>query len=639
MIKEKILKQGLIYFFIFLPLLYYPFSYSILAPKEILFTLFAFFLVFLLFNKNEIKLKKITLIPLFFILWCFLAILFSKYKFAGFVKINIVILSFFYFLFFSNFIFLNKNFIRDLILFTSLPFLSIGILQLLGIDFPKGLMVFGSDVPSTFGNPNFFAAYLTGIMPFFLDGIIKEKQGKKFLSIFIFLVSLFLLFRTGSKAAILVFLLLILAYFFIYIKVQIKVKIILTTILILFSSLIFYFNFNKIKNNESVFFRINVWKGTINLIADNFISGVGPGAFSFSFPKYRPAEIMKWAKEHSYEITQPENIFLQILAETGIIGLLFFLFFLYLLFKNFNNDLLPFYAGVFGILGVNFFGVDLNYITSIFLFTFLSTIVFYNKSSKEFLIKGKIKNIFLFLIIIYFSVIFIFQITDFASDIYLKKAIDFSKEKNWDNAIKNYNESLKLNNYKIDALYFLANAYYDSGNLQEALKTFEKLEKLVPNYILTNYKKANIYMNLNDIQKAKEEYGIALKFDPYLKQANEELAFIYYREQKFNEAEKLLKKILEKYSDDASVYNNLGNIYFASKRIDEAIEAYKKAIELKKDKDYYYNLGCVYFTLNDFYKAKENLLAANELNKDKDEKITKMLNMVENYVKIKNIQK
>lgn len=69
------------------------------------------------------------------------------------------------------------------------------------------------------------------------------------------------------------------------------------------------------------------------------------------------------------------------------------------------------------------------------------------------------------------------------------------------------------------------------------------------------------------------------------------------------------------------------------KRLNEAIEYFKKAIAIKEDKDYYYNLGCVYFTMNDsdnakFYLKKAQNLASNDI------RIKQMLQMIEKYERI-----
>ncbi len=589
--------------------------------------------------EKEIKLKKITLLPLIFIFYLFLSVFFSKYKFAAAGILYVLVINFIFFMLYSNSENINTEKILKFFVYSCLPFAFIGIFQSVGIDFPKGLLVFGKNIPATFGNPNFFAAYIIGIFPVLMMLFYKDTGFKKYLFFSLIILFIFLLYKTGSKAGLLAFFTEIFLLIFFSESISKKSKIIIIVLIFIISLVIFIKIFNVPVNkiierkewlkNESVFFRVNVWHGTIKLIKKYFLTGCGPGSFAYVFPFFKPEAVMFWAKEHSYEIVYPENIFLQIMAETGICGFLIFLFLLIILYKNFNIKNKYFFISITGILFLNLFSVDLNYITSIFLISFLAGNIFIKKEDDFFVLNGRTKKIiFIFLIFITIC-IFYFQVKNFISDSYLQGAIWDSKQKKWEYAIEKYKKALSFNKNNIVAQYFLANSLYDNGDLYGALKTYEELDKKVPGYILTNYKKANILNRIDNIESAKKEYKKAISLDPYLKEALLELAFIYYNEKNFSDAESLIKKGLKKYND-AALYNNLGNIYFSSGKIKEAIESYKKAIEIKEDKDYYYNLGCVYFVLKDYKKAKENFEKAYSLKND-DEKIINMLKTIKRY--------
>lgn len=71
----------------------------------------------------------------------------------------------------------------------------------------------------------------------------------------------------------------------------------------------------------------------------------------------------------------------------------------------------------------------------------------------------------------------------------------------------------------------------------------------------------------------------------------------YLKEQRqFTAAKKRYQKLIEKHQDIAFLHNNLGNILFFLKRIDQAIESYKTAININPGEPlYYYNLSKVYY--------------------------------------------
>jgi tetratricopeptide (TPR) repeat protein len=410
-----------------------------------------------------------------------------------------------------------------------------------------------------------------------------------------------------------------------------KILTILLVITVVFAGLFLKRNSESLK--ESLFFRNYVWRGTINIILNNPAAGTGPGSFSVVFPKYRPYELMKWTYEHSYEVHYPENIFLQVGSGTGVTGLLLFVFVLCLIFKSGRLSPPEYSAGLAAILVTNFFGVDINYAPSMLLFIVISGMMLKNDKN-YFSVNPFYARLILIFTMTFLAFVSAFWINRHISGIYTKRGVYFSKSGDFKNAIENYKTALKFYDKNTEALYFMGSSYYDSGNPEDALKIFEYLEKSAPNYVLLHYKIAKIHNDMGLYDDAIEEYKKMLKIDPYLKEALVELAYIYYNKKNmFDEAEKCMLKAIEKYKDDPALYSNLGNIYFMEKKYNEAIECFKKSIEIKEDKDYYYNLGCVYFIIHDFKNAELCLKKAERM-APLDEKIRHMLQTVEKYGKI-----
>ena len=82
---------------------------------------------------------------------------------------------------------------------------------------------------------------------------------------------------------------------------------------------------------------------------------------------------------------------------------------------------------------------------------------------------------------------------------------------------------------------------------------------------------------------------------------------------KFAEAEQHLRRWIEMEGESSAAHNNLGNVYLVTHRVDQAMEAYQKAIRLDSTRtESYYNLGQAYLLnllLNEaeseFRRAKE----------------------------------
>ena len=122
---------------------------------------------------------------------------------------------------------------------------------------------------------------------------------------------------------------------------------------------------------------------------------------------------------------------------------------------------------------------------------------------------------------------------------------------------------------------FISNLYRENGREAEALETLAEARGLYPREQSLIIEELNIYLTNEEFDKAKENLALAAEQDP----TNEILWFSL-----------------------GSVLDNLGNA-------DEAIEAYKKALEVKADYfDANYNLGALYFN-----QAVQGINAANDM--------------------------
>jgi tetratricopeptide (TPR) repeat protein len=650
---RRISHIGLLFLLTAVPLVFSAKSYNFIYIKEIIFSAGTALLLAVLFFQNKIEIKKAVLLPLIYLGWAAVSVFLSRYAYAG---INALEDSFMFFIFF----FLAANTgkepgdIRDMIAVSSLPFIAAGIIQAVAPLAMKEFMVFGDRVPATFGNPNFFGAYIAGISPVLLGGIIRHKGAKRYFYSALLFSAVFCLISTGSKAALLGFALTPVLFYFLIFKKDTEAKkclviftcaaaVILTAATAMIGmKLTGKTDRKEWAKNESVFFRANTWKGSLGIIRDNPAAGTGPGTFQVVYPKYRPAEIMLWSSEHSYETLQPENIILQTAADTGVVGLLILLFLVYIIIRNAKKEHNDFLAGFLAILLVNQFGVDINYAPSAMLLCLYAGILMSGAGGGSFVMGGRAKNSAV--VVVLAAVIFITgaQFRKFVSGIYLKQAVFYSQSRQWDNGIADYLKALDNDKYNLTAAYFLARSYSDSeqaGGPQKAIDRYTALEKLAPDYVLLHYQKAQVYSSMSNYDAAGEELKKALATDPYLEPALVELAQMHLNlKHDPVEAEKYMKKALEKNGNDASLYNGLGNIYFMSKRLPEAVEAFKKAVDLKQDKDYYYNLGCVYFAGSDVKNARFYLEKAAQMDPG-DQRVADVLRQVRMYEKLKGVGK
>jgi len=73
--------------------------------------------------------------------------------------------------------------------------------------------------------------------------------------------------------------------------------------------------------------RIDIYRGTLQMIADRPLLGVGPGNFPLVYPRYRDKKLIAF-------INETHNDYLQFASEMGIFSLVAFLVLLFLYFRN-----------------------------------------------------------------------------------------------------------------------------------------------------------------------------------------------------------------------------------------------------------------------------------------------------------------
>src|SRR5262249_11272050 len=115
---------------------------------------------------------------------------------------------------------------------------------------------------------------------------------------------------------------------------------------------------------------------------------------------------------------------------------------------------------------------------------------------------------------------------------------------------------------------------------------------------LISYERGLIYLEnkLND--RAVEEFNRAIASDPAFALAHHNLGVAYMRQKNYEQAIDAFKKSLELKLDlnaREMAYHNLGLAYFTLSRNDEAIDAFKQALQLdSQDPETHYYLGVAY---------------------------------------------
>lgn len=527
--------------------------------------------------------------------------------------------------------------ISKLLLVTVAVAIVYGFMQFFGAD-PFGWGgAFSVRVFSTFGNPNFYAAFLVLTSPLILSHLFKTKNIAARIGFGVFFVAnVISIFITGSKGGWLgiagsLFVFSLLMTKFIIKSIQVKRLLISFTVAALLISAFGVYQYSK-KRYDSLLFRLLTWHSTLKMVSLHPLIGNGLGTFRLIYPSYRDREIFRIEGKHQTETQHPENEYLEIANDQGVIGLGLYLWMLLVIFsrgltriKNYLTPsstrgqalyLIGFTAGLAGLLAHNLFCVNLRFVSSgFFLWLFLGLIgggckaePATKKSTSNVAQKDWISYILKPCIVIITCISIVFYVRFFMADYHHNMGIAYSKMHIWDEAVKEYQTSINLNPFFTMSRYFLGNAYSDrwqDGDAQRSLLAYDKVMKMAPNYVMVHYQRGGVLMKLGRYQEGVEEFNQSLKLDPVYAPTYFRLGLAYINLNQLDKALDYFEQSAKLDPNLADIYVNMGNIYFLQGKFSQAMQQYQKALSLDADNmNAHRNLGALYLKQN---KAREAL--------------------------------
>ena len=192
------------------------------------------------------------------------------------------------------------------------------------------------------------------------------------------------------------------------------------------------------------------------------------------------------------------------------------------------------------------------------------------------------------------------------------KAFDFHKSGNFSEAERLYIEVLSFEPSNINVLNLLGLLKFAQKQYQEALTYILKAVEISPQaYFYLNL--GRIYFSLNRIEESTKAFEEGLKLQRNDFELWFNYAFSLNAQERFEEAIEAYKKAIELNPKLAEAYNNLSKLYSAEKDDPHtAIEYYKKFLELEpNDMEVLYFLSVMYLKIKDFengWKFFENRL-------------------------------
>jgi tetratricopeptide (TPR) repeat protein len=138
---------------------------------------------------------------------------------------------------------------------------------------------------------------------------------------------------------------------------------------------------------------------------------------------------------------------------------------------------------------------------------------------------------------------------------------------------------------------------------QDQDKRYQLLRQIAREYPRekrVHHRLASYYRGKRQFYQAVEEYKKVLELDPNYGWALNELAYMYTDIEEFEQAAEYFQKYASISPGDANPIDSMGELCFRMGKLDEAIEKYKEALQVKPD--FYY----AYWEIAYIYALKEN---------------------------------
>jgi tetratricopeptide (TPR) repeat protein len=147
-------------------------------------------------------------------------------------------------------------------------------------------------------------------------------------------------------------------------------------------------------------------------------------------------------------------------------------------------------------------------------------------------------------------------------------------------AIQVYQQAIKVNPQLPYAYYYLGVSYYRQARLNDAVDTFKKVLDLAPHFLMAYYWLGIANWHKGDYQQARVAFEKLLSENDESPIAHFHAALACIEEQAFECALQHLQALAGIVQDDSRVQLYLGQVLYRLNRIDEAIAAYKKGLQL-----------------------------------------------------------
>lgn len=167
--------------------------------------------------------------------------------------------------------------------------------------------------------------------------------------------------------------------------------------------------------------------------------------------------------------------------------------------------------------------------------------------------------------------------------LYLDMGTAYYNLKQYDDAIKSYEEAFKLNMFSTQALMFEATTYHEMGQDEKVIDVYQKVLGIEPANKEVMYDLAQLYEKLHKADDALKQYDTLYAAAPDYKDVAYAIALLLHNKGEMDKAEPYFDKALSISPTSDDILLAQGQNFLKEKKFDKAVVPLQKYLETTKN--------------------------------------------------------
>ena len=166
------------------------------------------------------------------------------------------------------------------------------------------------------------------------------------------------------------------------------------------------------------------------------------------------------------------------------------------------------------------------------------------------------------------------------SNAFFNRGLSYKNKGQYDRAIEDYDQAIKLNPHYTDAFNNRGVAYKNKGQYDRAIQDYDQAIKLNPNFVFAFSNRGVAYGKKGQYDRAIEDYDQAIKLNPNYAESFNNRGIAYTDKGQYDRAIQDFDQAIKLNPNYALAFYNRGIAYGKKGQYDRAIQDYDQAIKL-----------------------------------------------------------